>query len=141
DIANGRFAEVVGQMKVAKSFVAEIRELDVFSKHYSGYVSTTRPQSRWWRTMDTFRSLAQAVVFFCIYAVIFWRTLESHFSIGDMFMLIQVVTMAKQLVFMMSWMVDSAQCAIGGSREYFEVMEQEVEPTVDRTLIDATRAI
>lgn len=141
DIANGRFAEVVGQMKVAKSFVAEIRELDVFSKHYRGYVSTTRPQSRWWHTMDTFRSLALAVVFFGIYAVIFWRTLEGHFSIGDMVMLIQMVTMAKQPVFMMSWMVDSAQRAIGGSREYFEVMEQEVEPTVDRTLIDATRAI
>ena len=43
DIANGRFAEVVGQMKVAKSFVAEVRELDSFSEHYRGYVSTTRP--------------------------------------------------------------------------------------------------
>ena len=141
DVANGRFAEVVGQMKVAKSFVAEIRELDVFSKHYRGYVSTTRPQSRWWHTMDTFRSLAMAVVFFGIYAVIFWRTLEGHFSIGDMVMLIQMVTMAKQPVFMMSWMVDSAQRAIGGSREYFQVMEHDVEPTVDQTLIDATRAI
>ncbi|APT82134.1 ABC transporter ATP-binding protein [Corynebacterium ammoniagenes] len=141
DVANGRFAEVVGQMKVAKSFVAEVRELDVFSKHYREYVSTTRPQSRWWHTMDTFRSLAMAVVFFGIYAVIFWRTLEGHFSIGDMVMLIQMVTMAKQPVFMMSWMVDSAQRAIGGSREYFQVMEHDVEPTVDQTLIDATRAI
>ena len=141
DVANGRFAEVVGQMKVAKSFVAEVRELDVFSKHYREYVSTTRPQSRWWHTMDTFRSLAMAVVFFGIYAVIFWRTLEGHFSIGDMVMLIQMVTMAKQPVFMMSWMVDSAQRAIGGSREYFQVMEHDGEPTVDQTLIDATRAI
>ena len=141
DIANGRFAEVVGQMKVTKSFVAEIRELDVFSKHYRGYVDTTRPQSRWWHTMDTFRSLAMAVVFFGIYAVIFWRTLEGHFSIGDMVMLIQMVTMAKQPVFMMSWMVDSAQRAIGGSREYFEVMEQDVEPTVDKVLVDATTSI
>ncbi|NMF31918.1 ABC transporter ATP-binding protein [Corynebacterium ammoniagenes] len=141
DVANGRFAEVVGQMKVAKSFVAEVRELDVFSRHYREYVSTTRPQSRWWHTMDTFRSLAMAVVFFGIYAVIFWRTLEGHFSIGDMVMLIQMVTMAKQPVFMMSWMVDSAQRAIGGSREYFQVMEHDVEPTVDQTLVDATRAI
>src|SRR5699024_12684826 len=48
DIANGRFAEVVGQMKVAKPFVAEVRELDSFSKHYRGYVSTTRTHSLWW---------------------------------------------------------------------------------------------
>ncbi|MDN6246997.1 MAG: ABC transporter ATP-binding protein/permease, partial [Corynebacterium casei] len=123
DVANGRFAEVGGQMKVTKSFVAEVRELDVFSKHYAGFVDTTRPQSRWWHVMDTFRSVAMAVVFFGIYAVIFWRTLEGHFSIGDMVMLIQMVTMAKQPVFMMSWMVDTAQRAIGGSREYFQVME------------------
>lgn len=141
DIANGRFAEVVGQMKVTKSFVAEVRELDVFSKHYAGFVDTTRPQSRWWHVMDTFRSVAMAIVFFGIYAVIFWRTLEGHFSIGDMVMLIQMVTMAKQPVFMMSWMVDAAQRAIGGSREYFQVMEQDVEPTVDKTLVEATRAI
>ncbi|MFH0411360.1 ABC transporter ATP-binding protein [Corynebacterium sp. L4756] len=141
DIANGRFAEVVGQMKVTKSFVAEVRELDGFSSHYRGYVDTTRPQSRWWHTMDALRSLSMALVFFGIYAVIFWRTLEGHFSIGDMVMLIQMVTMAKQPVFMMSWMVDAAQRAIGGSREYFEVMEQEVEPTVDKVLVHATHAI
>src|SRR5699024_1880241 len=41
----------------------------------------------------------------------------------------------------LSWMVDSAQRAIGGSREYFQVMEQEVEPTVNQALVDATQAV
>src|SRR5699024_689368 len=103
DIANGRFAEVVGQLKVAKSFVAEVRELGSFSLPYPCYVSTTAPPTRWWPTMDTFRSFAKAVVFFGIYAVIFRPTLEGPFSIGHMVMLIQMVTMAKQPVFMMSW--------------------------------------
>jgi len=137
DQANGRFAEVIGQVKVTKSFVAESRELDHFAQRYGTVVDTTRPQSRWWHMMDTFRGIAMAVIFLGIYAVIFWRTLEGHFSIGDMVMLLQMVTMAKQPVFMMSWMIDTAQRAIAGSRDYFKVMEEDLEPTASRELVAA----
>ncbi len=140
DQANGRFAEVVGQVKVTKSFVAEIRELGSFARHYRGTVDTTRPQSRWWHSMDAVRQLAMAVAFLGIDAVIFWRTLEGHFSIGDMVMLMQMVAMARQPVSMLSWIVDTAQRAIAGSRDYFEVMEQPAEPTANRQLVDAARA-
>ncbi|APT87318.1 ABC transporter ATP-binding protein [Corynebacterium flavescens] len=140
DLANGRFAEVIGQVKVAKSFVSEVRELSAFGKHYRKIVDTTKPQSRWWHSMDTARGAAMALIFLCIYALIFWRTLEGHFSIGDMVMLLQLVTMAKQPVFMMSWIVDSAQRAVAGSRDYFTVMEEKPEPTANRGLIEATRA-
>ena len=34
DVANGRFAEVIGQVKVAKSFVSETRELSHFAQRY-----------------------------------------------------------------------------------------------------------
>lgn len=140
DVANGRFAEVIGQIKVTKSFVAEPRELKDFARHYGKYVSTTQPQSRWWHSMDTIRGLAMALLFFGIYAVIFWRTLHGYFSIGDMVMLLQMVTMAKQPVFMMSWIVDSAQRAIAGSRDYFKVMEEPVERTVNTEVVAATTA-
>lgn len=140
DVANGRFAEVIGQIKVTKSFVAEPRELKDFARHYGKYVSTTQPQSRWWHSMDTIRGLAMALLFFGIYAVIFWRTLHGYFSIGDMVMLLQMVTMAKQPVFMMSWIVDSAQRAIAGSRDYFKVMEEPVERTANTEVVAATTA-
>ena len=41
DQANGRFAEVIGQVKVTKSFVAESRELDHFAQRY-GYLPRHR---------------------------------------------------------------------------------------------------
>ena len=138
DLANGRFAEVIGQVKVAKSFVSETRELSHFAQRYRTVVDTTKPQSRWWHMMDTFRGLAMAVIFLGIYGVIFWRTLEGHFSLGDMVMLLQMVSSAKQPVFMMSWIVDTAQRAIAGSKDYFKVMEEELEPTAPRELVAAT---
>ncbi|APT92103.1 iron ABC transporter ATP-binding protein [Corynebacterium phocae] len=140
DQANGRFSEVVGQIKVTKSFVAEARELLKFGKHYRGTVDQTRPQSRWWHQMDALRQLSMAAAFFGVYAVIFWRTLEGYFTIGDMVMLIQLVSMSRQPVFMLSWMVDTAQRAIAGSRDYFQVMEEEIEPTANPQLVAATTA-
>lgn len=140
DEANGRFAEVIGQVKVTKSFVAEVRELDYFGKLYRRIVDTTKPQSRWWHSMDTVRGVAMALIFLGIYGIVFWRTLEGHFSIGDMVMILQLVNLAKQPVFMMSWIVDTAQRAIAGSKDYFKVMEEEFEPTANQGLIDATTA-
>lgn len=140
DVANGRFAEVVGQVKVVKSFVAETRELADFGGRYGKTVAITRPQSGWWHRMDTLRGAALNIIFLAIHLLIFYRTLHGHFTIGDMVMLIQLVTMAQQPVYMMSYIVDSAQRAIAGSRDYFEVMAQQVEPTANKELVDATLA-
>lgn len=140
DQANGRFAEVIGQVKVVKSFVSEVRELDDFGSRYGKTVDITRPQSSWWHTMDTARGSALNLIFFAIYLLLFFRTLNGFFSLGDMVMLIQLVNMAKQPVFMMSWIVDAAQRAMAGSKDYFKVMEEEFEPTANAQLIAATQA-
>ncbi len=140
DLANGRFAEVVGQVKVTKSFVAESRELQAFANHYGKTVGLTRPQSRWWHSMDVARGLAMNLVFLGIYMILFVQTYNGRFTIGDMVMLIQLVTMAQQPVHMMSWLVDSAQRAIAGSRDYFKVMDQEIEEAANTQIVAATEA-
>ncbi|WIM67111.1 ABC transporter ATP-binding protein [Corynebacterium breve] len=140
DLANGRFSEVIGQVKVTKSFVAEVRELDEFGTRYGKTVEITRPQSRWWHGMDTVRGIAMNVIFLGIYILLFLRTLNGHFTLGDMVMLIQLVNMARQPVFMMSWIVDAAQRAIAGSRDYFKVMEETEEPTANAEIVAATQA-
>lgn len=140
DVAGGRFAEVVGQVKVTKSFDAEARELNSFASRFGRTVRLTRGQSAFWHRMDTLRGGAMNLIFMGIYMVLFVRTLDGHFTLGEMVMLLQLVNMAKQPVFMMSWIVDAAQRAIAGSRDYFSVMEQEVEPTANHELIDAAAA-
>ncbi len=140
DLANGRFAEVVGQVKVTKSFVSETRELQKFGDHYGKTIDLTRPQSRWWHGMDIARGMAMNAVFLGIYLILFIQTYNGRFSIGDMVMLIQLVTMAQQPVQMMSWLVDSAQRAIAGSRDYFKVMDQPVEESANKQVVAATNA-
>lgn len=127
DIAGGRFAEVVGQMRVVKSFVTESAELAAFGRHYDKAVTITKAQSRFWHTMDVARRGAMDVVFFGVYAIIFVQAANSVYDIGAMVLLIQLVNMAKQPVNGMSYLVDTTQRAITGSNEYFRVMDEADE--------------
>ena len=132
DIAGGRFAEVVGQIKVVKSFNQESRECEVFSDRYDAAIDHTRAQSRWWHSMDALRLAVLALIMAAMYTLIFTYTVWGHFSVGDMVILIQLVTMAAQPVNTMSYIVDSAQRAIVGSKDYFDVMALGEAPRADR---------
>ncbi|RAV34673.1 ABC transporter ATP-binding protein [Corynebacterium heidelbergense] len=139
DTAQGRFAEVVGQVKVVKSFVTELRELRLFQDHFASVVGLTKHQSRYWHKMDIIRMGGMNLIFFAVYIMLFWRTLHGHFSLGDMVLLLQFVVMARQPAMMMSYMVDTAQRAAAGSREYFKVMEELEEPSATSALLTASR--
>lgn len=128
DIAGGRFAEVVGQMRVVKSFATERLELARFSQHHDATIELTRQQSAFWHRMDLLRRAVLDLVFFGVYAIIFFQAAHGAYSIGVMVMLIQLVAMARMPVESMSWLVDTTQHAITGSREYFEAMAEEDEP-------------
>ena len=128
DAAGGRFAEVIGQIKVVKSFVRERTELEAFDGHYGKAVATTHTQSSWWHRMDVARRGSLNVIFFGIYLIIFAQTAAGIFTLGDMVLLIQLVAMARTPVMMMSFLVDSSQHAIAGSKSYFEVMDETPEP-------------
>ena len=123
DVASGRFAEVVGQMRVVKSFVGERRELAAFSDRFRSTEALTAEQSRHWHRMDAIRQGVLHVIFFGLYTIIFVRTVLGFFSLGEMVMLIQLISMARQPVTSLSWVVDTAQRAIAGSKSYFEVMD------------------
>ncbi|QNN82925.1 ABC transporter ATP-binding protein [Brachybacterium sp. Z12] len=128
DIASGRFAEVVGQIRVVKSFVRERGELEDFSRRFRSTDATTRAQSTHWHRMDVIRRAFLNLIFFGIYVIIFVRTVQGDFSLGEMVLLIQLMAMAKAPVESMSWVIDSAQRAIAGSKDYFRVMETPVDP-------------
>ena len=127
DLANGRFAEAIGQIRVVKSFVQEARELATFEQRYDATIVHTRSQSRLWHAMDIARRAALNLVFFAIYLIIFINTLQGKFSLGTLVLLVQMISMVRQPITMMSFLVDAAQRAITGSRDYFEVMALDTE--------------
>jgi len=123
DIASGRFAEVVAQIRVVKSFIQEKLEYRHLERHFQNTVTITKKQSRYWHDMDIVRRLVLNVIFFFIFAYIFVATLQRQFTIGDMVLLIQLVNMMRMPIFSMSFIVDNTQRAIAGSKDYFTVMD------------------
>lgn len=128
DQASGRFNEVIGQIRVVKSFGQENRELGLFSSRFAKTISLTKSQSRFWHSMDVARLSFLNLIFFGLYLLIFLRTLSGAFSIGDMVLLIQLLAMAVAPINSLSWIVDTGQRAITGSKDYFEVMERPNDP-------------
>lgn len=136
DVASGRFAEGIGQIRVVKSFLQEARELRFFSKRYESAVNTTRPQSRYWHRQDIIRRVVLNVIFFAVFAYVFVETARGRYTIGTMVLLLQYATLVRIPIFSISFIVDQTQRAVANTKDYFEVMDMEPEL---RDMPDATK--
>lgn len=122
DIASGRFAEVVAQVRVVKSFVKERAEHHSFIHRNQRVVHLTREQSAYWHKMDIIRRFVLNTIFFGAMAYVFYFTMKGRFSVGDMVLLTTLLNQMRFPVFNMSFIIDNLQKAIAGCRDYFEVM-------------------
>ena len=127
DIASGRFAESVGQVRVVKSFLQEVRELKFFSARFDTVVQTTRPQSKFWHKQDVVRRLVLNLIFFAVYIYIFVETARGRYGLGTMVLLIQYAMLIRIPIFSISFLVDQTQRAMANTRDYFEVLDVEPE--------------
>jgi ATP-binding cassette subfamily B protein len=127
DIASGRFAEVVTQIKVVKSYVQEKLEHRHFRKRFHRTIVLTREQSKYWHYMDMVRGAVLSIIFFLIFAFIFVQTVERQFTLGEMVLLITLINALRLPLFSMSFIVDQFQRAITGSKDYVIAMELEPE--------------
>ena len=123
DIASGRFAEAVGQVRVVKSFLQEQRELTFWRQLFSKVVTLTKPQSMYWHRQDVARRLVLNTIFLAVFVYIFVATAQGRYTIGTMVLLIQYAMLIRIPIFSISFLVDSTQRAIANTREYFEVID------------------
>ncbi len=128
DIASGRFAEVISQIRVVKSFIQENLEFRHFERRFQHTIDITHKQSRYWHNMDITRRFALNAIFFAMFAYLFVKTAEGRFTVGEMVLLLQLINMMRFPIFNMSFIIEGIQKAISGSRDYFKVME--LEPAV-----------
>lgn len=127
DVASGRFAESIGQIKVVKSFLQEARELKFFNSKFEKAATTVRPQSRYWHRQDNIRRSILAIIFFFVFMYIFVETARGRYSVGTMVLLIQYSMLIRIPIFSISFLVDRTQRAIANSKDYFDVMDVQPE--------------
>lgn len=127
DIASGRFAESVSQVKVVKSFIQEVRELKFFNKRYDHAVKTVKPQSKYWHSQDNKRRSILALIFFGVFMYIFVEAARGRYTVGTMVLLIQYAMLIRIPIFSISFLVDRTQRAVANSKDYFAVMDVKPE--------------
>lgn len=125
DIASGRFAESIGQVKVVKSFNQETHELGFFRRHYEKAVKINQPQSKFWHVRDVRRRLVLNAIFMLVYGFIFVQAAQGQYSPGTAVALILLAQQIRIPIFTISFLVESTQRAVADSKDYFEVMEEK----------------
>lgn len=128
DIANGRFGEVINQVKVVKSFLREKSEVLHFDTYYGKALAINRPQSRYWHSHDIYRRLILNVIFLGIYLYIFTQGAHGNLGIDAVVILILYGIQIRIPIFTISMLVDSWQRAVADSKEYFDILG--LEPTI-----------
>lgn len=127
DIASGRFAESISQVKVVKSFRQETREIGFFNTHMGNVLKINKPQSAYWHKQDVRRRLILNVIFFAVYLFIFVQGAKGVFTPGQAVALILYAMNIRIPIFTISFLVESTQRAVSDSRDYFETMAIEPE--------------
>lgn len=140
DIASGRFAESIAQVKVVKSFIQEDREIKFFEKHTNKVLGFTRPQSKFWHKKDVTRRLALNVIFFAVYLFIFVQAANGHLTPGQAVTLILYAMQIRIPIFTISFLVENTQKAIADSKDYFNIMglEPNIADHQDAKELDVT---
>ncbi len=129
DIAAGRFAEAINQIKAVKSYIQEKRELEFFSRHYKTVVDTEKPQTRLWHVSDVRRRLVLNLIFLGVYLYIFVQGAHGVYTPGQSVALILYAMQIRIPIFTISFLVDRTQRAVGDSKDYFEIMNRKPEIT------------
>lgn len=124
DIASGRFAEVIGQIRLVKSFGTEARELEKFDGRIAEMVGLTREQSRYWHTHNALRGITFGVINGAMAGLIFYNTATGRFSLGDMTMLLTLTAQVNFPMRNLSFFVDSYQRAAANSKDYLAALQE-----------------
>ena len=141
DIASGRFAEAVGQIKVVKSYLQEHHERSFFDRHMTKVVNLNRPQSHYWHVRDVRRRLFLNLIFLAVYLYVFVTAIKGWITPGEAVALVLYAQQIRIPIFTISFLVDSTQRAIADSKDYFEIMsiKPDITDRADASSLDVKR--
>lgn len=123
DLNRGRISEVIGNIKLVKSFNNEKAEFNFVSENLTESNKIYANQSSTFHKFDFLRNLSLLIILVLINIVVFYSTFKGLLTLGEMVLIIQLVNQARRPLFAMSFILTNIQKAESGSKEYFEILE------------------
>lgn len=123
DYSRGRIQEVIGNIKLVKSFNSEQREFGIISKNLEKSNEIYARQSTNFHIFDFLRNLSLITIIAAINIVVFYNAFGGLLTIGEMVLMLQLLNQARRPLFAMSFILTQIQTAESGSKEFFEILE------------------
>lgn len=122
DASQGRVSESLAGIRVVKAFVGELFEYTAFAKARALIEEVTKQQSKEWHVYDFYRRILLNIILFAIVSYILYETYQGRYTLGEMTLMLQLVSQARFPLFAMSFIIGQIQQADAGSKDFFEVL-------------------
>ncbi len=131
DTNRGRIQEVIGNIKVVKSFNTEKVEYGIVSNNLTEVNKIYARQSNTFHIFDFLRNISLNVILLIINIIVFINTFKGFLTIGEMVLILQLINQARRPLFAMSFILTQVQTAESGSKEFFEILELDSREEFD----------
>lgn len=123
DTTRGRIQEVIANIKLVRSFNAQISEYTFLSKNLGKSVGIYDKQSSLYHILNFARNFGLEIVLILISILIYRQTFDGTLSLGEMVLIIQLLAQMRWPLFAMSMILERIQRAEAGSKEYFSILD------------------
>lgn len=134
DKMRGRVQESIVNIKVVKMFLNELNELNFLSTNLKKSNDIYAVQSKTFHIYDFLRNLSLNIILLVVNIIIFYNAFKGLLTIGEMVLIIQLVTLARRPLFAMSFILTRFQQAESGSKEFFEILSLKSEEDLDQKI-------
>lgn len=136
DNSRGRIQEVIGNIRLVKSYNTQYREWETLSHKLQQIASIHDKQSFVYHGFNFLRNFGLEVGLGVVAVILFHATFTGSMSLGEMVLVLQYLNQLRRPLFAMSYMMEQVKRAETGSREYFEILElpstEEISKTDER---------
>jgi len=125
DSTRGRIQEVIGNMRLVRSFNTQFNETEIVSKKLQESVKIYDRQSLVYHFYNFLRNFGLELGVVVVMLVIFQNTFVEILTIGEMVLILQYLNQIRRPLFAMSFILERIKQAEAGSKAYFDILSLE----------------
>lgn len=125
DVARGRIQEVIGNIKLVKSFNTHRPEWRFISGKYKEHIKIYDKQSTLYHVLNFIRESGLEITLITIFIITFRQTYNGLLTLGEMVLILQLLNQLRRPLFAMSFILERIQRAEADSKAFFEILELE----------------
>lgn len=129
DAVRGRIQEVIGNIKLVKTYNTQRSEWKYVSQEYTQINKLYDKQSTLYHVLNFVREFGLEIAFVIILFLVFRKTFLGELTLGEMVLIIQLMNQLRWPLFGMSYILEQVQRAEADSKEFFEVLDLPSEET------------